>query len=522
MSGIPIAGDETIRAAMDRRARETPDDIYCIFEDQPLTFAALDAAVNRVANALLARGLRQGDRVALMLPSHPDHLIAIFALAKVGLVRVPVNVHLKGPALALLFEQFAPQALIADHDYEPLVAPVLAKIAQPLVIWRGAGAPGSTFADLMTYPDATAPAIAPAPDDIIAITGSSGTTGAPKGVLKSDRTLRAGPIATRILTDRKDGDVLLFWEALHHGAGVAVAISAVLERITLAMVTRFSASRFWDEARHYGVTHIHYLGSVLQMLLKQPPRADDRDHGVRIAWGGGCPLEIWNAFETRFGVEIREGYGLSELVTFVLVNRDGPAGAIGKALPWYDIRLADAVALAVAAGATGEIVVHAHDDRLGFLGYFNNADATAAACAVRDGKRWFLTGDLGRQDDDGWFSYAGRTKDSVRRRGINISAWEVERVINEHDDIEECALVGVPGELGEDELLIYVRPAGGRTLSAAALIEWCEPRLPYFQIPRYVAFVDDFPRTPTQRVRKGELPRDVTGAWDRESATRAP
>src|SRR6185369_14917578 len=104
-----------------------------------------------------------------------------------------------------------------------------------------------------------------------------------------------------------------------------------------------------------------------------------------------------------------------------------------------------------------------------------------------------------------WFYYAGRTKDAVRRRGINISAWEVERVINEHDDIEECALVGVPGELGEDELLIYVRPAGGRTIAPDALIRWCEPRLSYFQIPRYVAVVDDFPRTPTQRVRKGEL-----------------
>ena len=518
----PIVGDETLRAAMDRRARETPGDVYCIFEDRPLTFAMLDAAVNRVANALLARGLVKGDRVALMLPSHPDHIVAIFALAKIGLVRVPVNVHLKGPALEFLFEQFAPRALIADHEHASLLAPVLAHHAMPLVVWRGEHAPGPTFADLTAHPDAQAPAVAPGPDDILAITPSSGTTGAPKGVLKSDRTLRAGPIATRVLPDRKDGDVLLLWEALHHGAGVAVLIGAVLERITLAMVPRFSASRFFDEARHYRVTHIHYLGSVLQMLLKQPPREDDRDHGVRVAWGGGCPLEIWKAFEARFGVEIREGYGLSELVTFVLVNPDGPAGSIGKPLPWYDIELADADGGPVAAGETGEIVVHAHDDRLGFLGYFRNEDATKAACRERDGQRWFLTGDLGRQDAQGWFSYAGRTKDSVRRRGINISAWEVERVINEHDDVEECALVGVPGELGEDELLLYLRKAGGRTLTPEALIRWCEPRLPYFQIPRYIAFVDDFPRTPTQRVRKAELSRDVTGAWDRESGQRKP
>ena len=168
MSGIPTVGDETIRGAMDRRARETPDDVYCVFEDRSLTFAALDAAVNRVANALLARGLAKGDRVALMLPSHPDHIIAILALAKVGLVRVPVNVHLKGPALAFLFEQFAPKALIADSEYEPLVAPLLAQCPLALTVWRGAGAPGPTFADLASHPDAAAPAIAPGPDDIIA------------------------------------------------------------------------------------------------------------------------------------------------------------------------------------------------------------------------------------------------------------------------------------------------------------------------------------------------------------------
>jgi len=142
---------------------------------------------------------------------------------------------------------------------------------------------------------------------------------------------------------------------------------------------------------------------------------------------------------------------------------------------------------------------------------------------MRDGRRWVRTGDLARRDEDGRFYFAGRTKDSVRRRGINISAWEVERVINEHQDVEECALVGVPGELGEDELLLYVRPVAGRVIDPASLVAWCEPRMPAFQVPRYIAFVDDFARTPTQRIRKGELARDVSGAWDRDaSRTRNP
>lgn len=506
-----VVGDETIRATMDRRARETPDDVFLIFEDRPLTFAALDAAVNRVANALLAAGLRKGDRVALMLPSHPDHIVAILALAKVGLVRIPINVHLKGAALDYALAEYKPVALIAEHAY----CDALAGRLPPRAFWRNGGAP--RFDDLAAFADASPPPVDVHAEDIIAITPSSGTTGSPKGVNKSDRTLRAGPIATRILSDRQPGDVLLFWEALHHGAGVAVVIGALLERITLAMVPRFSASRFWQDARRYQVTHIHYLGTVLQMLLKQPPGPQDRAHGVRIAWGGGCPLEIWRAFEARFGVEVREGYGLSELITFVTVNRDGPEGSIGKPLPWYEVRVADDNGDEAAVGEAGEICVASGDPRIGFLGYCDQPQASRAIVRERDGRRWVRTGDLGRRDGDGWLYFAGRTKDSVRRRGINISAWEVERVVNEHPDVEESALVGVPSDLGEDELLVYLRPVAGRNIDPAAFIAWCEPRLPYFQVPRYVAVVADFPRTPTQRIRKGELARDPRRAWDRES-----
>jgi crotonobetaine/carnitine-CoA ligase len=508
MTGV---GDETIRATMDRRARETPGDVFLVFEDRPLTFAALDMSVNRVANGLLAAGLRKGDRVALMLPSHPDHVVAILALAKIGLVRIPVNVHLKGAALEYALAEYEPAALIAEHAY----ADALAGHAIPCVFWRNGGAPG--FESLAAFADASPPPVRVDADDIIAITPSSGTTGAPKGVDKSDRTLRAGPIATRILSDRKAGDVLLFWEALHHGAGVAVVIGAILERITLAMVPRFSASRFWDDARRYEVTHIHYLGTVLQMLLKQPPGPQDRAHGVRIAWGGGCPLEIWRAFEARFGVEVREGYGLSELITFVTVNRDGPEGSIGKPLPWYEVRVADESGDEVPVGDAGEICVASADPRIGFLGYCDQPQASAGIVRERDGRRWVRTGDLARRDADGSLYFAGRTRDSVRRRGINISAWEVERVVNDHPDIEESALVGVPSDLGEDELMIYLRPVDGRGVDPAAFIAWCEPRLPYFQVPRYVAVVADFPRTPTQRIRKGELARDPRSAWDRES-----
>ena len=515
MPEMPPVGEETIREIMDRRARDEPAHVYCYFKDRAYTFGEIDDAVNRVANGLLALGLVKGDRVGLMLPSHPDHVVAIFALAKIGLVRVPVNVHLKGAALDYIFDQFAPRALVVDAQYAELINPVLRTRSIEITIWRGAPANGGpSYAELATHPDNAPPAIAPATDDILALTPSSGTTGSPKGVLKSDRTLRAGPMGTRALTGMKRGDVFLLWEALHHGAGVAVLIAAVIERITLGMVEHFSASQFWHEARRYRATHIHYLGGVLPMLLKQPATADDRNHDVRIAWGGGCPREVWRPFAERFGVEMREGYGLSELITFVTINTDGPAGSIGKPLPYFDVQLTDDSGTEVPTGATGEIVVRARERGLNFLGYFRNAEAAAATMRGD----WFCTGDLGRKDAQGYYYFAGRKKDSVRRRGVNISAWEVERVVNEHPDIEECALVGVPSELGEDDLLLYVRAVSGRELDPLALIRWCEPRMPYFQIPRYVRCVDDFPKTPTQRIRKLDLSRSVADCWDVEKS----
>ncbi|MCC7045470.1 MAG: AMP-binding protein [Alphaproteobacteria bacterium] len=508
---LELLGTETIPAAMERRAASDPGHVYCWFGGRPLSYGVLNATANRLANALLRGGLRPGDRVALMLPSHPDHIVAIAALMKAGFVRVPVNAHYKGAALDQVFDQFKPQALIVDAAYAAQIEPVLHGSCAPrYVAWRREG---GEFAALCADADGGPPAVLVKTDDILALTPSSGTTGASKGVLKSDRTLRAGPVGIRVLTEFKPADVFLLWEPLHHGAGVAVAIAALLWPISLAMVERFSASRFWDEVRRYGVTHIHYLGGVLPLLLKQPRTAGDRGHKVRIACGGGCPPDVWEEFAQRFGVTMREGYGLSELITFVTVNTESHRGSIGRPLSFYDIRLADDRGEPVAPGETGEIVVRSRAPGLGFLGYYENPGASRA---TMDGE-WCRTGDLARADDQGRLYFAGRKKDVIRRRGVNVAAWEVERVIATHADIEECALVGVPSELGEEDLKLFVRPVPGQSVDPLELVRWCEPRLPYFQVPRYIAFIEEFPKTPTQRIRKAELSRAVD-CWDVEKS----
>jgi len=503
------------RDTLARRAAEQPDAPLLKFRDETYSIGRINASANRVANALLASGLRPGDRVGLMLPSHPDHIIAIFATMKAGLVRVPVNVHAKGPSLTHYFTAYDLSALIADAPYREQLDEVFAEVTAPKVIWRGA--PGEdSFEALVAAASEAEPTVDFGPDDILALTPSSGTTGAPKGVLKSDRTLRAGPLAVLKVTSARPGDVFLLWEPLHHGAGVAVIIAAVLGKITLAMVERFSASNFWNDVRQHGVTHIHYLGGVLPLLLKQPPSDRDRDHDVRIAWGGGCPPEIWKDVEERFGVTLREGYGLSELITFVMINVDRRVGSCGLPLSLYDIKVVDDAGAEVAAGEVGEIVARANQPELGFIGYYRNEATTAET--QRDG--WLLTGDLARRDEDGFFFYAGRKKEMLRRRGINISAWEVEQVVSKHPSIAECALIGVPSELGEDDLKIVVRLVDGASLDRMELIDFCEARMPYYQVPRYIEQIDEFPKTPTQRIRKKELSRSVEGVWDLEASGR--
>ncbi|RTQ33119.1 AMP-dependent synthetase [Variovorax gossypii] len=506
-------GDETIGALLARRAHQHPHETYCTFQGERISLGQLDRRVNQVAAMLRARGLTRRDRVAVMLPSHPEHLYLIFALARLGMVRVPINVHLIGAPLEHLLTELEPKALIADVAYKPALEGLGMRL--PLVIWRnGTDDQFDSFAACAE--DAVSPEVHA--DDVIALSPSSGTTGAPKGVLKTDRHLRAGPTAVLRLTGAGPGDVFLFWEALHHGSGVAVAIAALIGGFQLAMLERFSASRFWDDARRHRATHIHYLGSVLPMLLKQPARSDDRQHAVRIAWGGGCPSHVWHAFAERFGVEMREGYGLSELITFVTANVDGTPGSIGKPLSCYEISLLDDESRPVAEGINGEIAIRARDARLGFIGYFRNPQADAAA---RRGD-FFMTGDLAHADAEGNLFYAGRKKDMLRRRGVNISAWDVERVFAQHEAVAEVALVGVPSELGEDELKLFVRARDGVRIDPMALIQWSSQRLPYFQIPRYIEFIDAFPKTPTQRIQKKELSRHVAGVWDLDATDFRP
>jgi crotonobetaine/carnitine-CoA ligase len=490
-----------------QRARDHARDPFCYFEDQVITFGDLARRAAAAAEAMIAGGIRPGDRVAVMMGNHPYHIYDLVALAAVGAVHVPVNLHHKASGIRHVIDDAEISVVRTEDPYEDEVSKATGGHSRAITIetlddYRQASPESETSISDFSSGN---------PDRLAMILYTSGTTGPQKGVPVTDRMYQTAAKNAGVAADVRPGDVMFLWEPLYHVAGVQTIILSLQQGIPCAMVERFSASQFWNQVRRYRATQIHYLGGVLGLLLKQPERPDDADNPVRIAYGAPAPPELWVRFEKRFGVKIRECYGMTEASSFTTINLDGKVGSIGKPVPEFEVRIVDDNDKPVPAGTVGEIVQREKVPGALMRGYLNNAESTRIA--LRGG--WLHTGDLGYCDDQGYFYFSGRKKDTIRCKGENVSAWVVEQAAGGFPGVEECAAVGVPSEHGEEDIKLFVRQAAGISVDPGALVKWCEERLARFEVPRYVAFIEAFPKTPSERIRKGELSRD-TDCWDRE------
>jgi crotonobetaine/carnitine-CoA ligase len=284
----------------------------------------------------------------------------------------------------------------------------------------------------------------------------------------------------------------------------------------MVMERKFSASGFWDTARARGITAFNYMGALLMMMFKQPERPDDADNPVRIAFGAPCPVEIWEPFEERFGVRLVEVFGMTE-APMACENRldDRRIGSAGKESMTYEVRVVDEGDAPCAPDEPGEIVVRPKHPWALFTEYYKNPEATVEAWR----NLWFHTGDRGRMDTDGFVYFIDRMKDCIRRRGENISSWEIESCINTLPDVVESAAYGVASDLSESDVMVAVVRRPDSDLSAAAVLDHCQGKIAHFAVPRYVRFMDALPRNHAERVQKTEL--RATGVtddtWDREA-----
>jgi crotonobetaine/carnitine-CoA ligase len=315
-----------------------------------------------------------------------------------------------------------------------------------------------------------------------------------------------------------DDRLYTFFPLFHANAQILTILTALVTDAQVVLSHHFSATDFWDEIRKYGATQFNYLGAVMPILAKQAPKANDGDNPVRIAIGAACPPEVMKQMEERFGFICLEGFGMSETgMVMHWTAEDRKVGSCGKVLQdLFEVVLVDDDDREVAIGQVGEIAVRPRKPYIMMSEYYGMPEKTLESFR----NLWFHTGDYARQDEEGYFYFVDRKKDALRRRGENISSFEVETVINSHPKVMESAVFAVPSELSEDEIMAAIVLAPGETLAPEDLIRYCNKRMAYFAVPRYVEYVPALPKTPTNRVEKYRL--RATGVtentWDREKA----
>jgi crotonobetaine/carnitine-CoA ligase len=473
------------------------------------------------AAALADAGIRQGDKVAVMLANSVEFLDLWFGSAVLGAVLVPVNTALRADGLRHIVEHSEARILIAE---ESLVEPCDAALGRSGAslrrrIVRGE-APGWDPCGAWLAGSYAAPSRPKLqPGDLASILYTSGTTGPSKGVMNCHNAyaVAANEFCRRFVEARSDDVLYTSLPLFHVNAQMLSTTGALVSGLPLVLAERFSASGFFDDLRRHEATVFNYIGAMLGMIFKQKVRWDDEINPVRLAVGGAAPAEIWPEFERRYGLSILEIYGLTETATFCVGNPpdDTRVGRIGLPVSWAEVRIEREDGTEASAGEAGEITVRSRRPDVLFHGYYRNADATTAA--LRGG--WFRTGDRGRKDPDGYLVFVDRLKDVIRRRGENISSYEVERVLNSHPAVVESAVIGVPTDIGEEDVMAYIVMSPQEDTSPEQLIEHCRTRMATFMLPRYIGVVERLPKTATQRVEKYRL-RHATvpqGIWDREA-----
>lgn len=514
-----------------QRAGAHPEEPWLFFRDETYTWGGVLEACRRVANGFLELGVRPGERIALMMGNRPEFLWAHFAAGFIGASTVPVNVSQRGPTLAHVLADSGATAAVADVElldvldaargagsslrYSVAVGDFAAKRADS----GGSGHAGRfdwSFDRLMSAPDRDPDTDIEDPGTGVAMLYTSGTTGPPKGVVSTGAAGTAALVAVLGALQVKAGETMYTPLPLFHGNALLVStLGSMVLDARLALGERFKAADFFDECRRYGAVEFNTLGGMISLLLKEPSRKDDREHQVRVVLSAGCPPDRWESFQERFGVRLVEWYALVD-APGVLLNDVGRVGSMGRVVGDSEFRVVDAEDRPLPAGEVGELVFRHPAGQLSH--YHNRPDDTDEAW--RGG--WFHTGDLAVVSEDGFFTYRGRKKESIRRLGENISAWEIETVLAEHPAILECAAHAVASELGEDEVKLCVVPRPGAALDPAEVVAFCEGKVARYALPRFVEVLDELPKTPSQRVRYGDLrARGVTpGTWDRRLARR--
>jgi crotonobetaine/carnitine-CoA ligase len=506
---------------LEARARQDPDDVLLLFEEERITCAEFDERANRAASGLLELGVRKGDKVCLWLPNCPEWLYLWIGMAKIGAVLVPILPVMSGSHLAHLINHSDAQTVIAHGaliDAFNAVADNLENVKNVVVHARESS--GCILAlpfsevpieQLLDSP-ADPPGIEVGYPDISHIVYTSGTTGFPKGLVRRHPAPGArphGPLFQEYGLEA--GEVVYTCYALH--TSFSDLVGCIIGGLIAAISREKRVDRFWDDIRRYNAVAFNYFADLIPALLKQPEKENDRDNPARWCSGIIAPRDpkIISTFERRFDVKIIETFGAAESGD-VTVNWAGKPGSIGKPLPQWEVKIVDDEGNEVGPNVVGEIV-HRHKSGHPILvEYYKMPEESAAK--TRDG--WYHTEDLGYKDEEGYLYFADRKLDVIKRAGKRIIASSIEAVVCQHESVAECAAVGVPCGLEDDEIKLCVIPEEGRAVAPEDLYAYCAENLAEEALPRYIQFRESLPKNVRGKVQRYKLRGEgvTDDTWD--------
>lgn len=501
----------TVAAVLDRRAEQHPDRVMLTVAGQDISFGQLRRRSCAAAQLLVDLGVGQGDCVALFTATCPEWIYFWLGAARIGAVSAAVNAANKGDFLLHGLRLARAKVVLTDAERRPRVDELADRLDSAIDV--------VVLGDPLTEALSREVAVTEQPAaEIGALFFTSGTTGPSKAVATSWHYLFTVAATAASAWDLNAGETLWTAMPLFHLSAAPAVLAPMLVGATTVLASAFHPGEVWDDVRSHGAIGFVGAGAMVSMLQNLPP--DPRDAQLPLRFISAAPIDAgsYRAIEKRYGCDIVTMYGMTEAFPIAVngVAYDGVPGTSGPPNPNFDVRIVDADGGALPAGSVGEISCRPRFPDVMSQGYVRAAQGSGLQ--VDPHPEWFRTGDMGRFDDGGNLTYVDRVKDSLRRRGENVSSVEVEAVVLGHPAVAEAAAIAVPSDLGEDDILLIVALRPDAAMDCAELLDFCAARMPYFCVPRYVDAVDELPRNVIGRIRKDLLrARGLTaGAWDRE------
>ena len=492
----------TVTGLLDLGAEQFGDRVMMSIAGTPVTFAQMRDRSCAAAAMLAEHGIGRGDTVALFAGTCPEWVYFWLGAARIGAVSAAVNAANKGDFLTAALNLSRAKLAVCDVDRQARLAEVTDHLDAPtsrLLI-------DDSVTIELTAGRASSPSVRTEVDEVGALFFTSGTTGPSKAVATTWHYLFVVAATAAAAWEYGQGDVIWTAMPLFHLSAAPTVLAPMLVGGTSVLASAFHPAEVWDELRDCGAAGFVGAGAMVSMLWNLPPEPRDAQIGLRFISAAPVPPELYRAIENRYRCRVVTMYGLTEAfpLAYKSVSEVGVPGTSGKVNPAFEVRIVDGDGRPLPDGVTGEITCRPRTAHVMSEGYVSSASGRRALRVDRH-PEWFRTGDLGFLADDQNLTYVDRAKDSLRRRGENVSSVELERVVMRHPAVAEAAAVGIAGELGEDDILVVVTLRPGATVDFGELLDFCAARMPYFCVPRYFEVLDEIPRNVIGRVRKDLL-----------------